>query len=181
MRMRDASASGSRFMNSLTSELHVPPEKAHEIAERLVDGRLVDPLGGQYELVDASSGDRAASSIDGRQSENAVSPNATRKLWASTATSPENKFLLTEIPADYTMPLMQWFRGLTLEVARDDGADTLSARANLDMVHLDITPPAEDEGQDSGFLGGLLGNWGSSKTSEAKPTEKKEVLPAPSK
>jgi hypothetical protein len=157
MRMRGASASGSRFMNSLTNELHVPPEQAHDIAERLVDGRFVDPLGGDYQLVDAPDG---------------------RKLWASSATSPENKFLLTEIPADYTMPLMSWFRGLTLEVARDDGADALTARANLDMVHLDITPPAET-GEGTGFLGGLLGSWGSAKTPDAKPAEKKDELPAP--
>ena len=157
MRMRDASASGSRFMNSLTSELHVPAEKAREIAERLVDGRFVDPLGGDYSLVDASSD---------------------RKLWASTATSPANKFLLTEIPADYTMPLMQWFRGLTLEVARDDGADTLSARANLDMVHIDVTPPAE-AGEGPSFLGGLLGGWGSTKNDDAKPSQSKDALPSP--
>jgi hypothetical protein len=157
MRMRGASASGSRFMHSLTNELHVPPEKAHDIAERLVDGRLVDPLGGEYQLVDAPDG---------------------RKLWASSATSPENKFLLTELPADYTMPLLTWFRGLTLEVTRDDGADALTARANLDMVHIDITPPAE-AGQGPSFLGGLLGGWGSSKAADATPAEKKEDLPTP--
>jgi hypothetical protein len=155
MRMRGASASGSRFMNSLTNELHIPVEQAHDVAERLVGGRFVDPLGGEYELVDAADG---------------------RKLWASTATSPENKFLLTEIPADYTMPLMQWFRGLTLEVTRDDGADSISARADLDMVHLDITPPAE-EGQGGSFFSNLLGSWG--KTGDAKPAEKKDELPTP--
>jgi hypothetical protein len=155
MRMRGASASGSRFMNSLTNELHLPPEQGREIAERLVDGRFVDPLGGEYSLVDAPDG---------------------RKLWASTATSTENKFMLTEIPADYTMPLMTWFRGLTLEVTRDDGADSLSARANLDMVHLDITPPAE-AGEGTGFLGGLLGGWGSAKSAESTPTDKS--LPTP--
>jgi hypothetical protein len=184
MRMRSASASGSRFMNSLTSELHVPPEHAREIAERLVDGRLVDPLGGDYTLVDAVSRDAQRSAPDAQQSASAVSRDPkgiapdTRKLWASTATSTENKFLLTEIPADYTMPLMTWFRGLTLEVSRDDGADALTARANLDMVHIDVTPPAE-EGESTSFLGGLLGGWGSAKSADAKPAEKKEDLPTP--
>ena len=100
-----------------------------------------------------------------------------RKLWASTATSPENKFLLTEIPADYTMPLMQWFRGLTLEVTRDDGADAISAHADLDMVHLDITPAAE-EGEGGSFFTNLLGSWGGAK-SDSKPAGKKDELPTP--
>jgi hypothetical protein len=183
MRMRGASASGSRFMNSLTSELHVPPDEAREIAERLVDGRFVDPLGGDYTLVDASGGwgrgpAEPPASVAKGPSDLPVPNSPPRELWASTATSPENKFLLTEIPADYTMPLMDWFRGLTLEVSRDDGADALTARANLDMVHLDITPPAE-AGEGTSFLGGLLGGWGSAKNAEAKPAEKKEDLPAP--
>jgi hypothetical protein len=152
----------------------VPADKAREIAERLVDGRLVDPLGGDYTLVDATSLAGEPASAGG------PSADHSRKLWASTATSPQNKFLLTEIPADYTMPLMQWFRGLTLEVARDDGADALTARANLDMVHLDITPPVET-GEGPSFLGGLLGGWGSKDSAGAKPADTKEKLSAPVK
>ena len=68
------------------------------------------------------------------------------------------------------MPLMQWFRGLTLEVTRDDGADSLTLHADLDMVHQDITPPAE-EGQGGSLFRNLLGSWG--KSEDAKPVEKK--------
>jgi hypothetical protein len=74
------------------------------------------------------------------------------------------------------MPLMQWFRGVTLEVTRDDGADAISAHADLDMVHLDITPPAE-EGEGGSFFTNLLGSWG--KSDNAKSAEKKDELPVP--
>ncbi len=59
---------------------------------------------------------------------------------------------------------MQWFRGLTLEVARVDSADALTLHAELDMVHQDVTPPEEasDGGSQLPSLGGLFG-WGESK------------------
>ena len=59
------------------------------------------------------------------------------------------------------MPLMEWFRGLTLEVARVDAADTLTLHAELDMVHQDVTPPAKRAKAASKLpsLGGLLGGW----------------------
>ena len=153
MRARQASASGSRFMNSLTTQLHVPPDQARDVAEALVGGHFVDPLGGKYELLE--EGERA--SARGDNAEVLPAPGA-RRLWASTAVTPQNRFLLTEIPADYQMPLMEWFRGLTLEVARVDSADALTLHAELDMVHQDVAPPAANEG---GFklpsLGGLFG------------------------
>ena len=93
-----------------------------------------------------------------------------RRLWASTAVTPQNRFLLTEIPADYQMPLMEWFRGLTLEVARVDSADALTLHAELDMVHQDVTPPeaAGEGGLKLPSLGGLFG-WGEAKEEAAKP------------
>jgi hypothetical protein len=159
MRARQASASASRFMNSLTTQLHVPPAQAREIAEQLVGGRFVDPLGGKYELLE----DGVAGAAEGEAEELLPAPGA-RQLWASTAVTPPNRFLLTEIPADYEMPLMDWFRGLSLEVARLDSADTLTLHAELDMVHQEIAPPeaAKEGGSLLPSLGGLLG-WGESK------------------
>src|SRR6185436_14409722 len=52
MRARDTSASASRFMNSLTTQLHVPPQPARPLAESLVNGHFECPLGGKYVLVD---------------------------------------------------------------------------------------------------------------------------------
>jgi hypothetical protein len=107
-----------------------------------------------------------------------------RRLWASSAIVPENQFLLTEIPADYEMPFMQWFRGLSLEIVRDDAADALWLRGDLTMVHQDIAPPSKSTG--SGLklpsLGGLLGGWGTAKAAEMEPgseSREEDSMPAP--
>src|SRR5204862_6599102 len=55
MRARDTSASASRFMNSLTTQLHVQPEQAKTLAESLVNGHFACTLGGKYVLVDPST------------------------------------------------------------------------------------------------------------------------------
>jgi hypothetical protein len=178
MRARQASASASRFMNSLTTQLHVPPDQAHDVAEQLVGGHFEDPLGGKYQLLE--DGERASARGHNEGGELPPTPGA-RQLWASTAVTTQNRFLLTEIPADYQMPLMEWFRGLTLEVARVDSADTLSLHAELGMVHQDVTPPEEasEGGLKLPSLGGLFG-WGGSKGEPQKATATREKLPGPS-
>jgi hypothetical protein len=167
MRARDTSASAARFMNSLTTQLHVPPAEARPLAEALVGGKFDCPLGGDYILVDPTS--PAPVSGDGT-GEALPTPNA-RRLWASTATAPENRFLLTVIPADYTMPLMTWFRGLDAEVARVD--DELTLRAELDMVHIDVGPPEDPDSDEGGFklpsLGDLFSAFGKKKDEQVKP------------
>ena len=154
-------------MNSLTTQLHVPPGEARDVAEQLVGGHFVDPLGGKYELLE--DGERASARGQNGNDELLPTPGA-RHLWASTAVTPQNRFLLTEIPADYQMPLVEWFRGLNLDVARVDSADALTLHAELDMVHQEVTPPAEasEGGLKLPGLGGLF-SWGGSKEEAAKP------------
>ena len=61
------------------------------------------------------------------------------------------------------MPLMEWFRGLSLEVARVDSADALTLHAELGMVHQEAArPEASGGGLKLPSLGGLFG-WGGSK------------------
>lgn len=177
MRTRQASQSASRFMNSLTTQLHVPPANAREIGERLVVGRFEDPLGGKYQLLEDGNPALAGTAQD----EHLPAPGA-RQLWASTASTPQNRFLLTEVPADYQMPLLDWFRGLNLEVTRFDPTsaggptltpDALTAHIELDMVHQEIGPPAEEE-EDGGFqlpsLGELF-SWGGGEKTAPDPVE----------
>jgi hypothetical protein len=193
MRARDTSASASRFMNSLTTQLHVPPENARPIAESLVTGHFACPLGGKYVLVDALAQDSPVSRDAKRSAPAEVLPtpdgavaSATvsgRKLWASTATRPENRFLLTEIPADYQMPLMNWFRGLSADVARAN--DELSLHAALEMVHIKVGPPEDPEGAGGGFtlpgFGNILSGFGPKKDDNVKPASKTEEVPPPAK
>ncbi len=109
-RAREASQSGSRLMNALANQLHVAPEDCRQVAEDLLGGALVCSLGGEYQLVDLPSGQR---------------------LWTSTALARDNRYRLSEVPGDYTFPLLTWFRGLDAELALEGG--TLSAYATLDM------------------------------------------------
>lgn len=181
MRARDTSASASHFMNSLTTQLHVAPENARPIAESLVTGHFACPLGGDYVLVDANS----ALPAPGQKREEAlpippgeVAAATGRKLWASTATPPQNRFLLTEIPADYQMPLMNWFRGLSAEAGRAN--DELSLHAALEMVHIEVGPPEDPDAAGGGLnlpnLGNLFG-FGAKKDESVKPASATEQSP----
>jgi hypothetical protein len=178
MQSRAASTSGARFMNSLVSQLHVPPAEAREVAERLVGGKFACPLGGDYALDNAEELP-APGEVASATGNNA--PNA-RSLWVSTATPPENRFYLTQIPADYEMPLMKWFRGTQVEVARADDAFTL--HADLDMVRIEVAPPT-DAPTAGGFklpsLGSLFGGSEAKKDDQVKPAAASEDVPPPSK
>jgi hypothetical protein len=71
------------------------------------------------------------------------------------------------------MPLMNWFRGLSADMAR--GPDELTAHADLDMVHQDVEPKADESGE--GFtlpdIGNFFNGWGKSNAeNETKPAEK---------
>ncbi len=184
-RARDTSASAARFMNSLTTQLHVPPKDARALGEELVGGKFKCPLGGQYVLVDPTKSDGEPAELpfpaagegprEGRTREPASAgggPGA-RQLWTSTAPPTENRFLLTIIPADYQMPFMTWFRGLAADVARRN--DELWLNAQLDMTHIEVGPP-EDPGAPaaSGFqlpnFGSLLNGFGGNKDEAVKPT-----------
>lgn len=121
-RARQTSASGSRFMNSLVEQLHVEPSRAKELANELVVGELICPLGGEYVLVEVPGGVRA---------------------WTSSAASPSNRFVLTEIPGDYQFPLLEWFRGVSAELLRGDDSLHLSAE-----LIISDTRPAEGPSRD---------------------------------
>jgi hypothetical protein len=158
-------------MNSIITQLHAAPEDARTIAERLVGGKFVSPLGGEYALMTPSL--QAGDTLPGP---------GERRLWASTATPTANRFLLTEIPADYRMPMLDWFRGIDFDLTRNDAADSLSAHAELDMVHQEVGPP-EDIGNgatqpaNSGILGGLLNRLNGAKQDEKQPVP--QPLPPP--
>jgi hypothetical protein len=110
-RARETSLAAARLMNTLASQLHVPRELAREKAESLVDGTFVCPLGGEYELADVENG---------------------VPLWTSTAVAPQNRFLLTAPPDDYTLPLLTWFRGMRAEARL--GENNLTGHIEIDMA-----------------------------------------------
>jgi hypothetical protein len=178
MRARNASASGSRFLNSLATQLHLPPQDARSVAESLVAGKFDCPLGGDYVLVDRANSNGEAASAAVQNEENLPAPDLRHQLWASSATTPENRFLLTVIPDDYTMPLMNWFRGLDADVARTN--DELTLHAELDMVHIEVGPPEDPEEASGGFpIPGLNNLFGfGKKDAQVKPASATESPPA---
>jgi hypothetical protein len=184
-RARAASASGARVMNSLVSQLRVPPAEARAIAEQLVGGKFDCPLGGEYELIDSATGAIRVTNGEELPSPEEVAETAGRELWASTSTPPENRFLLTQVPTDYVMPLMNWFRGMQAEVTRAN--DALTLHADLDMVRIEVAPPTDPAA--GGFklpsLGSLFGGGDEKKDTPriddpVKPAAAEEDLFTPS-
>ena len=85
--------------------------ECRELAERLVDGTFVCLLGGEYQL---------------------LAPERDLEVWASSALPPENRFLLTEVPEDFQLSLLDWFRGLQGDLQLTD--DALSVRLEIEMT-----------------------------------------------
>lgn len=105
-RAAQASAGNVRLLHLLNQQLHVPLEECRRVAEELLDGKLRCPLGGQYELAER----------DGA------------RFWRSSAEPPGGR---VEPPADYTAPMLEWFRGLDASLVRHE--DCVLAHLDLDM------------------------------------------------
>ena len=95
---RQIAQGNTRFMNMLVEQLHVPQADAMTTAERLLEARLLEPLGGKYELAELPGG---------------------QKAWTSTALVEHSDAKST--PADYQFPALSWFRGIQLEALVDGG------------------------------------------------------------
>jgi len=170
MRARQTSISGARLMNTLTDQLHVPPEQSREVAEDLVDGKLTCALGGTYTLVEYPSGFAA---------------------WTSTALVDQNRFVLSDVPEDFQFPLLKWFRGLQAELTVDPLS--LSAHTELDLQLEPVEAAAEPAAgggfqfpslKGLGFGGGEDDSDDGGQESKRKPESNDpfaEELPAPKK
>jgi|GEM_PF-489783 len=95
MRARQITSGNLRLMHLLNTQYGLPFGEARKSAEELVQGKLLDPLGGQYEL--------------------AVDPGML-PVWRSTAWNGETGKLLTKVPPEFVSPPLGWFRGLDAEV-----------------------------------------------------------------
>lgn len=111
MRARETSVAPSRLMNSLANLLHVPRPECRSFAERLLDATFICPLDGEYQLFES---------------------DGTVPTWSSTALPAQNRNLLTEVPADYQLSILTWFRGLHADLLVDEGE--LSAHGELKMA-----------------------------------------------
>ncbi|MGD9721163.1 MAG: hypothetical protein AB7O59_03800 [Pirellulales bacterium] len=105
---RQIALGNARFMNMLVEQLHVVPADAMTTAERLLGAKLLEPLGGKYELTDLSGG---------------------RRAWTSTSLvkNPD----ASQPPADYQFPALNWFRSVDLELMTE--GDQLAIHGQMIM------------------------------------------------
>jgi hypothetical protein len=122
-RTRSTTLGNLRLMHSMTEQLHVPAHDAKDVAELLLDARLVCPLGGTYEYRERTDG-----------------PG----YWTSTAldTEPDGP-MAGRVPEGFTVPPMSWFRGLDADVAMTPR--NLTAHAEVLMRVPDKPVVAEPE------------------------------------
>jgi hypothetical protein len=111
MRTRETCQAASRLMNTLASQLQVPAGDCRAVAENLVDGKFVCPLGGSYQLFETPRG---------------------LPIWGSTGMTEANRFLFADVPADFQLPLLEWFRGLRGELRVVD--HEMTAHLEIDMA-----------------------------------------------
>jgi hypothetical protein len=136
---RTITQGNTRFINMLIEQLHVPPAEAKKTAEQLLDARMVEPLGGEYELRDFAGG---------------------LKMWVSTALA--NSGDSNTPPADYQFPALNWLRGIDADLRADGGSLAMHAEVIMPVE----TKPAAS-GFKLPSLPGLP--FGGSKPAEAVP------------
>ncbi len=90
-----ASIANVRLLNMLHQQFAIPIEKAADVAQRILDVDLVCSLGGNYQTVRLPAG---------------------RTVWVSDAWP---SFDARVLPSDYVAPLLRWFRGLELQVVKE--------------------------------------------------------------
>ena len=91
-----ASIANVRLLNMLHQQFAIPIERAAEVAQGILDVDLVCSLDGQYKTIQLPSG---------------------RKVWVSDAWP---RFDARVLPSEYVAPMLKWFRGLELEVVKEE-------------------------------------------------------------
>jgi hypothetical protein len=127
-RTRETSLGNLRLLHALNQQLHVPLAACRDTAEKLLDAKLVCPLGGKYVLLRKSDGGYTGAT---------TVVNGTLELpepqWTSTAVQPlpPGGILKIHAPKGYVSPPLNWFRGLDLDATMTE--KTVSAHAEVIM------------------------------------------------
>jgi hypothetical protein len=102
------------LLHTLSQQLRIPPDESRTVAQHLLGTSLVCTLGGAYELRDDGGVPR----------------------WVSTAWPVEG-----QLPAGYQAPLLEWFRGASIDFTRRE--QELILHAEIDMQRKERDPPVE--------------------------------------
>jgi len=120
-----------RFLNLLIQQFRLRPEEAREIAEKMLDVDLVCSLNGDYQVLPLASG---------------------RQVWISDAWP---DFANPTLPDSHVSPLLQWFRGIEMEVSKTDTQYTLHGYLDIERQDSGTKLPSFDLFKGFGnFLGG---------------------------
>jgi hypothetical protein len=110
-RARQITEGNSRFLHSLTTQLGVAPDQALTLGERLLDAKLVSPVGGHFEL---------------------AKPEGVFPIWTATAMKDQPGGGPTSgAPEGFQSPPLDWFRGLDAELAVEQGKLSLDAELRM--------------------------------------------------
>lgn len=123
---RHLSAANPLLLHELTQQLHLEHQEARPLAEELLRGRLVCPLGGEYVTITAP----------GRPAR-----------WVSTAwpqAAVTDVTDVNDIPSHYVAPFLGWFHGLSVETTIS--SDTLTVHFEV-AVNTDATTVTETQAQ----------------------------------
>jgi hypothetical protein len=108
-----ASHGNVELLNTLMQQLQISPPDALSMANDLLNTKLVCTLGGEYEFIESDQGDH----------------------WRSTAWTGDGL-----PPEGYQAPLLEWFRGASLDLTRE--RDGLFLHAEIDMLRREREPAA---------------------------------------
>jgi hypothetical protein len=125
-----ASIANIQLLNLLNQQFRTPPAETAKVASRLLDVDLVCSLDGQYQRLALPTG---------------------REVWYSDAWP---SFSNPQLPAGYLAPVLKWFRGLELEVIKEE--TQFSVHGILDVQRSDQTQGLPSFDLFKGF-GRLLG------------------------
>lgn len=99
-RSAEASHAGSDFLGLISRQLKVPSQDAYDVAGRLLGGKLQDPLGGTYTLLNVDDPYPTA-----RWVSDAWQQDPGRSLLANRLSAAD------QTPPGYVAPVLKWFRG----------------------------------------------------------------------
>ena len=116
-RATQTSVGNAKLLQAMSQQLRVPPSEALQTVEGFLDTTLVCSLGGEYQLTESEGGTVA---------------------WRSTKWPIAGE----PLPEDYEAPVLDWFRGLNLDLTKH--GDRLVMRAELDMKRAPEEKPKLD-------------------------------------
>ena len=110
LRTRTVSGANVHFLHALVRGLNAAPRDARRVAERLLNAKLVCPLGGEYVAVGGPAG-----------------------VWRSTAWKTGTLHEVTAVPKGYRLEALDWFKGLSIEFSIDRRRRSLTTHVELDV------------------------------------------------